>query len=64
LGNIEVKLPWEAASAYALVTDEQVMSDKDKGLREELVILSADGRSGIINVPPKTMLSVRFTKKD
>jgi O-glycosyl hydrolase len=64
LGNIEVKLPWEAASAYALVTDEQVMTDESKGLREELVILSADGRSGIITVPPKTMLSVRFTKKE
>ena len=64
LGEIEVKLPWEAASAYALVTDEQVMTDKDKGLREELVILSADGRSGIIRVPPKTMLSVKFTRKD
>jgi hypothetical protein len=64
LGDIEVKLPWAASSAYALVTDEQVMVDKDKGLREELVILSADGMSGIITVPPKTMLSVKFTKKD
>jgi hypothetical protein len=64
LGEIEVKLPWPAASAYALVTDEQVMSNKDKGLREELVILSADGTSGIIRVPPKTMLSVRFTKAE
>jgi glucuronoarabinoxylan endo-1,4-beta-xylanase len=64
LGEIEVKLPWQAASAYALVTDEQVMSDKDKGLREELVVLSADGRSGIIRVPPRTMLSVRFTQAE
>ncbi|GHV82472.1 hypothetical protein AGMMS49991_10300 [Spirochaetia bacterium] len=40
------------------------MTNKDKGLREDLVVLNADGRSAVITVPPKTMLSVKFTKKN
>jgi hypothetical protein len=56
LGNIQINLPWEANSAYALV------SNASKKLANELVILSADKRSAIITVPANTIVSVQFTK--
>jgi O-glycosyl hydrolase len=58
LGDILVNLPagFTATSAYALKTN---INEK---LADELVVLSADGKSALINVPANTIISVKFSK--
>ncbi|MDR0643409.1 MAG: hypothetical protein LBG05_00645 [Treponema sp.] len=58
LGDIQINLPWEASSAYALA------SDVDKKLADEVIVLSADKRSAIITVPASTIISVKFIKSE
>jgi O-glycosyl hydrolase len=56
LGDVQINLPWIASGAYAEYSDE------DEKLVEYPVVLSADGRSGVVNVPRGVMISLRFTK--
>jgi O-glycosyl hydrolase len=58
LGDILINLPagFTATSAYALKTN---INDK---LADELVVLNADGKSALINVPANTIMSVKFSR--
>lgn len=56
LDDVQINLPWKASGAYAEYSDE------DEKLVEYPVVLSADGMSGVINVPRGVMISLRFTK--
>jgi hypothetical protein len=58
LGDILINLPsgFTATSAHALKTN---ITEK---LADELVVLSADGKSAVINVPANTIFSVKFSK--
>jgi glucuronoarabinoxylan endo-1,4-beta-xylanase len=58
LGDILINLPsgFTATSAYALKTN---ITEK---LADEIVVLSADGKSAVITVPANTIISVKFSK--
>lgn len=56
LGDVKINLPWRASGAYAEYSDE------DEKLVEYPIVLSADGMSGVVNVPKGVMISLRFTK--
>jgi O-glycosyl hydrolase len=56
LGDVEIKLPFTATAAYAEFTDQ------NNKLIEYPAVLSADGRSAVINVPRGVMISARFTR--
>jgi O-glycosyl hydrolase len=61
LGNVQIKLPWKASSAY-LERTAVVSNAATKYLDEETVTLSADGLSAVVNVPAANIVSIKFIK--
>jgi O-glycosyl hydrolase len=57
-GEIQINFPdgFVAASAYAIITDGI------KKAAADLVSISSDGRTGIINLPASAIVSARFTR--
>lgn len=58
VGDLQINLPegFVARSAYAIISTE------NKKAADELVVLSKDKKSAVINVPASAIVSVKFTK--
>jgi O-glycosyl hydrolase len=68
VGQLDIKIPFEAKGASMVITqgggNTQVDTTAEgvKVMAPDIIVLSADGKTGTLDLPASSIISVRFTK--
>jgi len=66
VGQLNIDIPVAATGASMVITkgssDTQVDTTNERVMAPEVIVLSADGKTGTLDLPASSIISVRFTK--